>query len=259
LSARPSASAALPGRRAALVVAHPGHELRVHGWLERARPLVVVLTDGSGQSARSRLPASVRVLDAAGARPASVFGRFTDRALYDAMLAGDVAPFRALADEIAASLSDVDYVVADAAEGYNPAHDVCRLLADAAAARAGRARRRPLASFAFPLTGAPAGTAPLRPDDVDATLDDGAFARKLAAARGYPGLAAEVGHALDALGAEAFRREVLRRVGPETIAVPAVPFYERHGERRVAEGVYARVLCRDQHVRPIAEALACEC
>src|SRR4030095_641561 len=33
----------LPDTRAALVSAHPGHELRVHGWLEIARPLVFVL------------------------------------------------------------------------------------------------------------------------------------------------------------------------------------------------------------------------
>src|SRR5207302_1404403 len=33
-------------KTSALLVAHPGHELRVHGWLERERPLVFVLTDG---------------------------------------------------------------------------------------------------------------------------------------------------------------------------------------------------------------------
>ena len=35
-----------------LFVAHPGHELCVHGWLEIARPKVFVLTDGSGRSGR---------------------------------------------------------------------------------------------------------------------------------------------------------------------------------------------------------------
>ena len=30
-------------RKAALIVAHPGHELRVHHWMELARPLVLVL------------------------------------------------------------------------------------------------------------------------------------------------------------------------------------------------------------------------
>src|SRR5438034_752023 len=31
--------------RAALFIAHPGHELLVHGWLELVRPFVFVLTD----------------------------------------------------------------------------------------------------------------------------------------------------------------------------------------------------------------------
>ena len=33
----------------ALVIGHPGHELLVHGWLEVARPIVFVFTDGSGR------------------------------------------------------------------------------------------------------------------------------------------------------------------------------------------------------------------
>jgi hypothetical protein len=37
---------ALPDGKAALVVAHPGHELRVFHWLRLARPCVFVLTDG---------------------------------------------------------------------------------------------------------------------------------------------------------------------------------------------------------------------
>jgi hypothetical protein len=56
---------------AALVVAHPGHELRVHHWLELTRPFVIVLTDGSGHSGQSRLASTTRVLAAAGARPDS--------------------------------------------------------------------------------------------------------------------------------------------------------------------------------------------
>ena len=33
--------------RVALIVGHPGHELRVHAWLGLARPVVSVLTDGT--------------------------------------------------------------------------------------------------------------------------------------------------------------------------------------------------------------------
>ena len=47
----PVAPMALSEQRAVLVVAHPGHELRVHGWLELARPTVCILTDGSGHQA----------------------------------------------------------------------------------------------------------------------------------------------------------------------------------------------------------------
>jgi hypothetical protein len=35
---------------AAVVVTHPGHEVRIHGWLERERSLVFVLTDGAGRA-----------------------------------------------------------------------------------------------------------------------------------------------------------------------------------------------------------------
>jgi hypothetical protein len=239
------------------VIAHPGHELRVHGWLEHVRPRVVVLTDGSGRGRASRVRATVRVLDAAGAMPDDMFGRFSDRAIYEAMLDGDVALFRALADDLGACLADADYVVGDAAEGYNPTHDVCRLLVDAAVARVHRRHGRSLASFAFPLVGPPGGMTPPRPGDVDTMLDDAAFARKLDAARSYVELDGEVRDALAGIGADAFRREVLRRVDGGACVAPGVPFYERHGERRVAEGAYVRVLRRDEHVRPIAEALAC--
>jgi len=66
----------------ALVIAHPGHELRVHGWLEKARPLVFVLTDGSGRSGLPRLNSTRKVLLDAGAKTGPIFGRFTDAETY---------------------------------------------------------------------------------------------------------------------------------------------------------------------------------
>ncbi|TIU68722.1 MAG: hypothetical protein E5W25_11970, partial [Mesorhizobium sp.] len=59
------------GKKAALVVAHPGHELRVHHWMETAKPLVLVLTDGSGHLGVGRLDRTAEVLAGAGARPAA--------------------------------------------------------------------------------------------------------------------------------------------------------------------------------------------
>src|SRR6266699_30347 len=56
-------SPTFPGRRAALVIAHPGHELRVHAWVELAQPLAFVLTDGSGHTGQSRLASTSRLVD----------------------------------------------------------------------------------------------------------------------------------------------------------------------------------------------------
>ena len=113
--------------------------------MEQSRPVVFVLTDGSGRGNHSRLPATTRVLERAGATHGAVYGRFTDAEIYRALLSRDVAAFTGTAAEIAASLLDegVEYVVADAAEGYNPTHDICRYLANAAADIAARRGRGP--------------------------------------------------------------------------------------------------------------------
>src|SRR5216684_7212977 len=79
---RPSKFMDLTATRSALIVAHPGHELRAHGWLELAKPTVFVLTDGSGRTARSRLGSTRDVLTAAGAKPAGIYRRFTDADVY---------------------------------------------------------------------------------------------------------------------------------------------------------------------------------
>ena len=97
MDALPDLSSSWEGLRAALVIAHPGHELRIHHWLERAKPRVFVLTDGSGHTNRSRLGQTAALLDAAGALRGSMFGRFTDREIYRAILASDVDAFIALA------------------------------------------------------------------------------------------------------------------------------------------------------------------
>jgi hypothetical protein len=246
-----------PLSRAALVVAHPGHELRVHGWLELTRPTVFVLTDGSGRACTSRLPWTRRILARAGAVPAPPFGPLSDLELYAALLRGDRGLFLALAEELAAALeaADVDYVAADAAEGHNPAHDLCRAVTDAATALL-RRRGRHLLSFDFALDGPPRGALNWpQGGSIELTLDETTLARKWATAAAYPPLAGEVVRALDRFGARAFRHEHLRLVSPAGASLPAFPFYESHGARRVAAGHYRQVVRYCDHVLPLVEAL----
>src|SRR5205823_28552 len=91
-------------RRGALVVAHPGHEMRVYAWLKFARPLVFVLTDGSGRSGKSRLPSTSRILEQVEAVSGCIYGRLTDAQIYSAMLNVDVDCFVGLAAELADAL-----------------------------------------------------------------------------------------------------------------------------------------------------------
>jgi hypothetical protein len=244
-----------------LIVAHPGHELRVHGWLEAARPLVCVLTDGSGSGGEGRIESTSALLNRTVSRRGSVYGRMTDREVYAAILDGQSHVFRELANELAEMLerTDADCVVGDAVEGYNPSHDVCRLAINAAIRIATKRSGRRIANFDFLLVGAPSGCPEsIRDEAYWLHLDDDALARKLAAADRYPELSGEVTAALEKWGTAPFRTECIRPVDAYDRYVWPVdekPFYESYGEKRVAEGVYSRVLRFRDHVMPIADAL----
>jgi hypothetical protein len=246
--------------RTALFIAHPGHELSVHGWLELSRPLVFVLTDGSGRTGRSRLAATSELLSRCGARQGSIYGRITDGELYRALLDGRYGLFAGLAEELAAALhrEDIDLVAGDAVEGYNPGHDVSRLLLNAAVAIL-RAGGRCIDNRDFPLDGRPdALTGEARATAIRVRLGPAALERKLAAAGSYPGLEDEVARALARHGPKAFATEWLREVryGLDIDdLLPDPPFYEVHGERRVAAGSYQEVLRYRTHVAPLAECL----
>ena len=129
-------------QRAALVIAHPGHELSVYGWLERVRPVVFILTDGSGQSGTSRLDRTATLISQAGTSRGGIFGRFADAAIYSAILETDFHRFYDLVDELSLELSrhEIDYVAGDASEGYNPVHDLWRLMLNTAVRACNRDR-----------------------------------------------------------------------------------------------------------------------
>lgn len=214
----------------------------------------MVLTGGEGSAGRPRLETTRTVCRAAGAVPSSVWGVMTDRELYAAVLHGDGARFLGLAEEWADLWirHDIACVVGDAVEGHNPGHDVCRLLMNVAVELVDRRIGRRLANYAFPLIGPPrreqyAGTA------VRLRLDEGEFARKLAAAHNYAELSGEVAAAVQTAGADAFRDEWLEPVscGLVDCLLGEPPYYERYGERQVARGRYQTILRYEAHMLPL--------
>lgn len=268
---------------AAVVVAHPGHEVRIHGWMEREAPLVFVLTDGAGRAGRPRIGATAEYLKRFGMRRGCVFARFTDAEVYRLALARDFEPFLRLSEELAEAFVEarVGRVAGDAPEGYSTSHDIARLVTNAAVEMASRASGRPIVNYDFTLAQRPDHCPePLRAEAVWLRLDDEAFARKLAAAfEFYPELAAETRDSLrgesydaavdyfklnddehaatDLSGLDMFRVECLRPVrhGASPFDTEK-PFYETYAEEKVAKGLYEQVIRYREHIRPLADALA---
>jgi hypothetical protein len=185
----------------------------------------------------------------------------SDRQLYRAILAGERDVFTTLVDELASALqqADVTYVVGDAVEGFNPGHDVCRLLLNAALLRIERTTGRRLKNMEYSVEG-PADECPAedRADAIFLTLDDEAFTRKMEAVRGYPEMATELERVLKIHNTDFFRVECIRPVHygldvGHRFQQPCV--YEGYGEKRVAAGIYREVLRFHEHVAPLAAHL----
>lgn len=253
------------GERAALVIAHPGHELRIHHWLERARPVTFVLTDGSGNTDHSRLASTTAVLRSAGARSGSIYGAMSDRQLYQALLSGEYDVFERLVEELASALlrERVTYVAGDAVEGVNPGHDVCRILLNAALLRINQRGGPRLTNLEYPVE-APPQECPAEDlsEAIVLKLDDDAYARKMDAARSYPEMAKEIERVFKIHNVDVFRVECLRpvRYGLDIgsrFSHPCV--YESYGEKQVSAGIYTEVVRFREHLAPLAEHLAIHC
>jgi hypothetical protein len=247
------------GRPAALFIGHPGHELRVFGWTRLVHPKVYVLTDGSGATGVPRLERSTRLLSDAGTRSRTLFGRFSDHEIYKAMMAGEFSRFTAMVDELAESWIEdqIEVVASDANEGYSPTHDLCCEMAQAATELIRRQTGRRIERLTFCLTEWEGHHVAERPKDaLRIRLSDEALDQKIAAAKSYSELSAEVDRALTLKGPDYFREEYLAPTGSWSIKDATYkPPYEAYGELRVAEGKFVSVLRYGEHVLPIFRAL----
>ncbi len=188
-----------------------------------------------------------------------IYGRFTDIDIYKAVLDSDFQVFTTLTEELTHELvkDRIAYVVGDAIEGYNPAHDVCRMVINAAVELARCRHGHEIANFDFLLVGDPSAGSE-SDQAICLRLEANTHSEKLAAAAAYPELTMDVGQALGSFGAEAFHVEYLRPVdnsGLDAGLFDDPPFYEQYGEKRVSEGYYSHVLRHRQHMVPLSEAL----
>ena len=236
-----------------LIVAHPGHELLLHGWISRTKPVVHVLTDGSGRSSEGRLGATRELLRDLGARSGTIFGRLSDGEAYAMILERNGPLLLSLATDLAAQLGRQRpaMVVSDAAEGYNPVHDLCRLVAGAAIAMAGIETKQ----YEYAVVNHPRSLDASMALDLTATE----HAAKIARARGQAKTLADVDEMFARHGENAYRTEAFRRVVDWTsIDEDVSPLYERYGEQRVAARRYEQVIRLREHMIPLRNALCAD-
>lgn len=244
-----------PGRDM-FVGCHPGNELRAFGWISKSKPVVCLLTDGSGSKGRPRLNASIEILQAAGAESGPIFGRYSDLEIYHRLRTHDHWFFINLADELAFHILEngITRVVADAAEGFNPGHEACRMVVDTAIGFAVQRGCYQVENYAVQMVSPPcAGKG--NPQNQVLELDDEALEQKVKLARGFLELSSEVEKAISQFGEDAFRLEVFHRVTSMLQIQTLEPDYEKFGTARVGSGIYPSVIRYADHIAPLKWAL----
>jgi hypothetical protein len=157
-------------------------------------------------------------------------------------------------------LNEIDLVVGDAVEGFNPTHDLCRYLINAAVRIYAEKAKTKIDNFDFLLDGPPDYCPPeLDQEGIRIRLSDTEFERKMAAVRDYPDIAVDIEQAIKQHGESAFRTECLRPV-KDTSSYTGWkgdgPHYERYGKAKVRNGMYPEAITFQGHLRPLADFLA---
>ena len=245
----------------ALVIGHPGHELRIHRFMEIYRPVVFVLTDGSGSKGASRLEKTKMIIHNTGSKEGSVMGKFSDKKIYELILGKNQGIFYNLALDLAISFKNhaIDIVVGDSNEGFSPTHDLCNYIMKAASRISGQKTGKVPDVYEFYLEAAPTAF-PIDKKDklLRIELDESAFERKYRAALEYPELVFELDRFIKQYGKEPFQTELLWESNTEFNPSGwknVLPEYEISGRKRVDEGVYDNTITYKEHMLPLAEYL----
>jgi hypothetical protein len=242
--------------------AHPGHELRIHGWLSQQKPLCFVLTTGARSGTDSaRLVATSDLIESMSGRRASIFGDLLDRELYSQVLAGDASRMEHLVRVTINTLiaNEVTVLVVDGWQLYSVSHDLAHVMGRIAAQHASLALKREITVLQYMVVpNAISGASDMGKCVGVVELSEDELRAKQRAIEGYPGIDGEREEiakieGLHALGAEYFF------VPPDLkllLEKPQIkPLYEQYGEERVQRGVYREVI-RWRHVEAILAQLA---
>ena len=242
-----------------LFIGHPGHELLAYKFLIEFRPSVIFLTTGSGNKDQPRIQGSIDLLTSLGLNVFKPFEPFTDKEIYDLIMRGDFERCSSVKEDLKEFVreNNIQRIVGDALEGFNPSHDLCRYLINSLVDDL--SDEHPIASFDFLQDEIFKNSAnKAANDDIVLHLNTTEMENKLSACLKYSALKFEVDRFFDEYGADFFRLEHFRRITNNKVVKTwegSMPFYESHGRKRVDEGTYEQTLLFEDHMKPIAHFL----
>lgn len=247
----------MSGVNSVLITARPGNEFRLFTWIERNTPWAFTLFDGSGLGGQSRVESSRRLFEQLNCTTGSLFGEVPDQEAYQFLLAQQYQRFLSIAQQLREFLINpvIEVVAAEAAEGFSPLSDLCRMIVDAAVTAANAGRSKPVRNYAFSVYGSPGGEQ-LRGVELgeEIVLSPGELERKFVAAFSFADLKGEVEGQLAEFGRSAFERETLWLVS-EDDSEAREPKYERRGAELLKLGRVPEIIRFQNHLEPIQKEL----
>lgn len=280
----------IPLGNGALSVAHAGHELRLHGFLEKSKPYIFVLSEGAKLNAKDSLMLFSWKYISEVIDKKDCFGILTlknpdesicyinDSQIYTEILLGNTGFFGMYMSMMIQNFQKkkIDYVICDASEGTNAIHELCRIMTDICVKYIQNTTGKKIMNYEYSVN------TPFNRDLTDACihveLDDEAFQRKIVALLSYhPSIlqdlkpdisldmnivseyrkskhgAVELKKIIEEIHPAFFRNEYIR---PYIYKEPTEkPLYEVREEQLVAQGALNEAISYEGHIKPLKAKL----
>ena len=284
----------LPEGKAALSISQAGHEIALHGFLDKAKPYIFIMTDGSGKNRGSRMPwmhkyfLSVYPEKTLDMYNIIVQGNLQgeDRyikgfQLYRAIILKEVAFFAHYTGTIAEGLvrHKVDYVVTEAIEGNDPLQDFCALMTEVAVKLVEEKTGKKIAIYQYHIT--EKFNKNVNDDSIKIKLSDESYNAKIKAIANYhesifEEFKANIGMDVDTilkmkemprgiLAVEDVLKSMDAPYFKEEYLTPYQyidfnnsdnkPAYETNAEKLVAENIPTEVIGYESHIKPLKDLL----
>ena len=250
-------------KKAALIIGHPGHELKAFKFIKDFKPDVFIITDGSGANNVSRMGNSIKIIESLGARLIKLFEPLSDREIYTFIKEGNISEISKIKEILSEKIINENYdlIIGDALEGFNPTHDLCRYIINSIVKEYQIKLNREISNYSFDLDKAPNDSPLITKSDsskISFELNELELEQKYNVAIEYPELKFEVEKVLQLYGKEAFKLEFYTKISDPHILKnwdESSPKYEKYGKERVKDGLYKEVIEFEKHMRPIAQSL----